>query len=240
MKGTKNLVIMVALVTLFIVSIVSAAPIGVLDSSVTGVSSSTRSTIAPYNISAQAGNVTEMNIDAITITNYWQGYYGNVTGTIVLADSSNATMYDWTQATASGQIYASRSNSITWSGIVCANAGNITAEDAAIGATGKTDSVSNTFSVSTEHEAFVVGTVSIGAGTCAEANLHNETGGKELDLFTNVLLADSSSNMVYTSILNNDALGFDNRQHDFQMIVGENGTNSNTDTTPYYFWVELV
>jgi hypothetical protein len=237
MKGTKNLVVLVALAILVMASsIVYAAPVGVLDSSVTGVSSSTRSAIDPYNISAQAGNVTEMNIDSITITNYWQGYYGNVTGTIVLADSSNATLYDWTQATASGQIYASITDQIAWAGIGCADIAEIEAEDVNIGSTGKTDSINNTFSTGVND--FFVGSVNV--VNCRETNLHNSTGDKQTDLFSNVLLADADGDIVYTSILNDNALGFDNRNHDFQLIVAENGSNSNTVTTPYYFWVELV
>ena len=45
-------------------------------------------------VAAQAGNVTQLTITHIMITKRWQGYYGNVTGTITLDDADNNTMYD--------------------------------------------------------------------------------------------------------------------------------------------------
>ena len=46
------------------------------------IDNSTRGTIAgsAVQISAQAGNVSELTINASKITEYWQGYYGNITG----------------------------------------------------------------------------------------------------------------------------------------------------------------
>ena len=237
-KGT--ILIMFLLATMFAFSsFVSADPIGA-DGGVTEIGSSTRDHVfSPYNSTAIAGNVTEMNIDAITVTNYWQGYYGNITGSIVLANSNNDTLYDWSITDSSGQVYASRADSITWASILCADSTQITAEDTAIGSTGKTDAINETFLTSVNHNVFSVGITTIDANTCAASSLHNSTGVKEDLLFSNVILYDGS-NAVYTSIINNDATGFDNKTHDFQLIVPEDGTNDNTDVTNYYFWVELV
>ena len=58
---------------------------------------------------ALAGNVTEITITGFTITQTWQGYFGNITGSITLDDGSGNTLYDWA-ADASfspiGEIYA--------------------------------------------------------------------------------------------------------------------------------------
>ena len=57
------------------------------------------STRAPMDtaesIQALAGNVTEININGFSTTQSWQGYFGNVTGTIQLADASDNQMYNW-------------------------------------------------------------------------------------------------------------------------------------------------
>jgi len=39
--------------------------------------------------------------------------------------------------------------------------------------------------------------------------------------------------------LEENVLGFDNRHHDFEMMVLEDGHNGNSGTTDYYFYVEL-
>jgi hypothetical protein len=67
--------------------------------------------------------------------------------------------------------------------------------------------------------------------------LYNGTGASSSS-FQEVVLSDGS-NLVYTSLLANDANGFDNKTHDFEMIVGENGHLGDTTSTPYYFYLEL-
>jgi hypothetical protein len=63
-------------------------------------------------IPALAGNVTELSISGFSITQSWQGYFGNVTGTIMLSDSSDNVMYNWSLASPEGEIYASTNSSI--------------------------------------------------------------------------------------------------------------------------------
>lgn len=193
-----------------------------------------------FNVSAEAGNVTELRINATSITQTWQGYYGNVIGMIVLGDSSNNTLMDWSiNGGIAGQIYATRVSSIAdWNALGCSNAGNITAEDTALGSTGKPDAVNNTFSTSINHNAFFVGTTPIGPNNCSAVNLKNATA-KSSD-WQEVLLS-SGANIVYTAILSNQKQGFNASNYDFQMIVGEDGHGAaSTSTTPYYFWVELA
>ena len=43
----------------------------------------------------------------------------------------------------------------------------------------------------------------------------------------------------YEALLNEDVLGFDNTAHDFEMLVLENGHETDTSTTTYFFYVEL-
>ena len=69
---------------------------------------------------AWAGNVTGLNISAQSITQAWQGYFGNVTGIITLDDSYNRTLYDWTLADPEGEVYAAN-DTVTWTNIQCFN-----------------------------------------------------------------------------------------------------------------------
>ena len=93
----------------------------------------------PQSISAQAGNVTELNIFCYTTTQSWQGYFGNVTGVIQLADAGNKIMYNWTLASPEGEVYSSTNGTgIQWANIQCFNftaMGNYTAESGTGGTT---------------------------------------------------------------------------------------------------------
>jgi hypothetical protein len=44
---------------------------------------------------AEAGNITTMNITGWSQTQTWSGFVGNVTGRIVLDDADNKSLYEW-------------------------------------------------------------------------------------------------------------------------------------------------
>lgn len=70
---------------------------------------------------ALAGNITELNVVGISTTQTWQGYVGNISGTIQLADASDNVLYNWTLAQPSGEIYATRNVTINWRSVQCFN-----------------------------------------------------------------------------------------------------------------------
>lgn len=213
---------------------VSAVPTG-SDGTITPISSSRFGTQAAKSTTAYAGNVTEFNLNATSITQTWQGYFGNITGRIVLGNSANQSMYDWTLASPNGEIYASRALLPTWSSIACANTANQTAEDVTLGSTGKADAVVNTFTAAS-HTGFYVGSVQIVTNTCNTTKPYVNTGVS--GAFEEVLLSDGT-NLVYTALLEQNVLGFDGRTHDFEMLVGEDGHDGNVAPTTYYFFLEL-
>jgi hypothetical protein len=207
--------------------------------SLTQLSSTTRdlSTLAQQSIGAQGGNVTEINIQALTITKSWQGYYGEVTGVITLQDGTNSTFYNWSDATPSGEVYATRSSSVSWTSVNCSTAANVTNEETYLGqAAADADSVSNTFAIGT-HPAFAVGGNSIIANTCPRTFGYVNNNTQSTD-FAMVLLA-SGDNRIYTTIMEDSVTGFDGETHDFQLLVGENEKSGSIGATPYYFFVEL-
>jgi len=71
---------------------------------------------------AEAGNVTELRLHGIGQTKSWQGYYGSITGVIVLDDAQNWTLYDWPNPDPTGEIYAvNRSATPSWKDVHCFN-----------------------------------------------------------------------------------------------------------------------
>ncbi len=234
----------------------------------------------PVNNSALAGNVTGLLIDGSTITRSWQGYFGNVTGTIILADSSNNMMYNWSIASPRGQIYSSVNDSgIQWSYLQCfnftssgeysddtANAGgtslygmnltqlhslyNIDSSgfDGSIRSSRDDDAVDHTFTYFDDgtgvdgkgHRLFYSTSLDFTEGECRTARIFGPHGTQAEDEFEEVLMYEpASGSVVFTSLLNEDLDGFDQNTHDFQMLVLEDGHGTDTDTTPYFFYVEL-
>lgn len=229
-------------ILLFIITDIAisiAAPVG--PSSANIGSSSRYSAINAANISAVAGNVTELNFNANTITNTWQGYFGNVTGTIVLGNSNNQSLYNWNLSSPTGEVYATRNSNIpNWDTISCANQEQINSEDALLGVnqTIDQDSVNRTFLNTTFFNSFYVGGININSTqNCRAVNLYDGTGSASTN-FQEVLLHDGNS-MIYTALLTQNSVGFDNRTYDFEMLVGEDGHLGDTNPLSYYFYLEL-
>jgi hypothetical protein len=185
----------------------------------------------------------------------WKGYVGNVTGTLVLADAQGFSIYDWTVTTSlSGEVFASRGSVINWTGINCTHTNATYWEDVAMNHTSPNDNISRTFNAS-DHDAFTVGTVSIAAGACVSINTFINGTPNSTDKFEEILLYDGGQtglnqtdntnfqNIVYTTIVEQDSLGFSNNTngstYDFQMIVAENGLSTWESSIAYYFFVEL-
>ncbi len=225
-----NLLLMGLFLFVFLSYFVSATPNG---ATLNPGASSHAPTDSPTSNNAIAGNVTELTISGDSTTQAWQGYFGNVTGAIKLADSSDNVMYNWSLTSPEGEVYASTSNSITWASIACMgdpssleSSFNIASDDE--------DGVDETFHLQ-NHAGFYTGNVHFAAGTCNNTKVYDNTG---TGVFDEVLLTDGT-NAVFASLLQDDATGFDSKTHDFEMLVLEDGHNTDTSVTPYYFWVEL-
>lgn len=213
-------------------------------------------------VPAVAGNVTEMSVSGFSITQSWQGYFGNVSGTIILADSSNNMMYNWNLTSPEGEIYASTNDSIEWNYIQCfnftadgsygddnGNAGgtsqygtNLTILENMFGiAYDDVDGVDETFTLlGSGHNTFYTNNFNFSEGECRNTQIFSNAGQGEDDKFEEALLYEpSTQSIVFASLLNEDILGFDDAPHDFEMLVLENGHLTDTSPTTYYFYLEL-
>lgn len=195
------------------------------------------STLNVTSVNAYAGNVTALDINALSVTQSWQGYYGNISGNLVLADGNNNSLYEWGNGTSNtGEIYASRNNSISWTTINCSNTTHITQEETFLGQSATdTDSVTNTFN-ETDHPSFLVGAQNM--TSCPSTNTYVSGAAQNTD-FEMILLADANNNTVYTTIIDDGTTGYNGQSHDFQMLVGDDGHAGDTQATTYYFYTEL-
>lgn len=202
---------------------------------VTEESSSTATPTSADSHNAIAGNVTELTIEGLSVTQTWQGYFGNVSGAITLENSDGDVMYNWSLASPTGEVYASVNNAVTWESIGCFNfTENGAAQEANYNIpSDAADGIDETF---TETVSLTTGSTTL--TDCMSTAVFAE-GASQAGTFDEALLWDGSS-MIFASILEEDVLGFDGKSHDFQMLVVEDGHEGNAVTTPYYFYVELA
>src|SRR3989338_1693424 len=214
------------------------------------VTSSRRAEASSATVPAYAGNVTELRINVSMVTQGWQAFYGTVSGTIVLDDAFNNSVYTWDLTSPEGEIYATRNNTpLNWTAgnIVCANLTNVETEESALnfnlGGGQDADGINETFT-NISHPSFSVGLQSFAADQCnftVSTYVNDSTpGGSVPRSFNETLLYSASERaVVYTALVTDDNYGFNGSRWDFQMLVGEDGHSGDTASTPYYFYVEL-
>ena len=193
------------------------------------------------SLTTTGGTIATLVLNATTQNPHWKAYVGNVTGTWVLEDANNYSIYEWSLSTIAGEVYVTRDGSITWGSIECANSTHISAEETIMNHTsGADDSINNTF-ILTTHDPFWTGDIEFTADECDHTLLTyvNDTTQTSTENFQEILLYEGSS-LVYTTLLEDSVQGFDLYYYDFQLIVAENGVDEPPSSTPYYFYVELA
>jgi len=231
------LLLMVSLVALALPA--SADPAG---ASLTYVSNTTAGAGTPGNRTDPRGTITTITLDGLQQDSFWKGYVGNVTGKLTLDDATGNTIYDWdlTGVTITGEVYATRNSSVSFTGIQCAQDTTVVAEQDFNNMTGTdADSINQTFSGST-HTSFYVGATPVANSTCrAIATYVNDTpqAANESNPFQEILLEDADANLLYVTLIEDAVAGFDTQPYDFQMIVAESDVKS--QPTTYYFFTEI-
>jgi len=206
-----------------IISLISGVSAAVNNATVTAGSESSYSPSTPAgNTSAQAGGTIEVNLSVDMSTQKWAGFYGQITGTIKLADASSNTFKDWTVSNVAGaKVYSSNTTTIDWANLAAA-----TNADMPAWLTSGSDSWANTFN-NNETQTF--------NGQNINANYtltYNSTG---TGVFKTYSLKDSSSNLIWAALAVDNGNGYNNQQVDYQLLVPVNGASATT----YYFYLEL-
>jgi hypothetical protein len=239
---------------LLVMSIAYAASAPYGPTSIDVVSSTRRTSFGSGSQSTQAdaGNVTQLIIETSTVTKRWQGYYGNITGSVTLDDANNWTMFDWGDVpNPKGEVYAANATVSDWSTIRCINLSstypghnctgqneaclNVTEIENAYGMTATdSDGVDETFNETLG--SITVGTVTV--NNCPMVNLYVNSSKQSTYYWNETMLTiNNTETIIYASIIHANTYGFNNKTWDFQMIVGDNGDDSLTTT--YNFYIEL-
>ena len=238
--GKSIMAIILAVALAFNMSMVLAAFVG---PTVTFVSNESRTENAASIINTTGGSITTVLLNATAQNQRWKAFVGNVTGSLTLDDANSYSIYDWSLGVVAGEVYATRSTqSILWTRINCSNVSHIRQEELAMNHTGPNDNISTTFNTQS-HSGFLVGETSISANSCFSIRTYVNDTPQSTD-FEELVLYDGNNNtngsVIYTTLIENNVRGFNNKDYDFQMIVPENGGATWSSSTAYYFYVELT
>lgn len=205
------------------ISLVQAAP---QDAQSTAGSTGQYSTSAANTVSAEGGNVTQVNVSSDSSTGKWQGFWGNISGSLQLGDGS-ATFYDWSSVSFQA-VYASPGNSITW-GSLTSLSGNLTAKDTDYGFTSSdADSINNTMTGASCN----AGTEIASADGVTPYNSSGSAGSWETCIAEDT--SDLAGTVFGTNIISAGADAYNGDNVQYQLMVPVNGATQN-----YYFYLEI-
>lgn len=210
-----------------------ATPVSALSEGATTVTEGTQSESGgdtALSDNAEGGYINSLDIGGSTQTSMWQGYYGNVTGSLTLEDSSGNSMTTWTYDDKGGEVFATTNQTADFTSIAAQNAAGADSLLAYMDDSTMSDSVADTFA-SGSHSAIEIGRTTITADAADLITLNTN--------FTEVILKDDADSLIWTAIINPNKNGFDGAPHDFQMIVPEDNAGTSA-VTAYYFFLELT
>ena len=220
MKGIK---ILLALAVFFV--LVGTASAAVNNASVTvGAESSYNSAVGAGNASVAAGGTSQVDVQSTQSTGRWAGFYGSITGTIVLADATSHWFKNWTVSNVAGAyVYASNASNPDFSTLTAASTAD---EPSWLNKTGAADNFQNTFAQA-ESRTF--------NGNSVTANYTETYNNAGTETFKTYALKDGSSDLIWAALAQNDVAGYNGNTVDYQLLVPVNGAAA----TNYYFFLEL-
>ncbi len=261
-KSKSILILLTAVLSVSLLAAYVLADAGPSGATVVAGTPNRSSADSPQTANAYAGNITMLTLGGYTITQTCTGYWGNVSSKIPLRDSSNNTLYNWTLASPSGEVYASTNSSISWLNIQCFNftaTGNFStsgeqAGNYSINGTNLTtletrfnissadvDGVDETFTFqgAGTHDKFFTGPVQFNVGQCHSTRVFDNTGAVS-DHFEEALLYEPvSTSVIFASLIESNMVAFNGATADFEMMVLDNGHGTDTAVTTYFLYVEI-
>ena len=179
------------------------------------------------NVTTEGGNVTNLNLAGNVSTEKWAGYWGNVSGRLVLAPSSGSLFYTWAWTSANGgEVCAVAAPSgFNWATLALPVAAQI---DTAFGfLTGETDATAGTLTTG----------CTVGVAGQNPAGLGNYTG---VGGFQTCAISDggtAKANYAFCVNITQGGSLFNGATGDYELLAPTNSTAGAFET--HYFWLEL-
>ncbi|MDN5328166.1 MAG: hypothetical protein PWP03_804 [Candidatus Woesearchaeota archaeon] len=225
-------VLMAVAMVLFLANNVFAATPG--GAQVTDNGENTYTPASPQTVDVNAGAIRNADLTAEMSTYRWAGLFGNASGTIVLASGSGLSankMFEWSaNATL---VFASTAGSVTWSSLAAATEAQVTTAFSHLNS--GSDSYANTF---TGSEALTTQTVA--AGSIASAPYAITKDDTASDYWKTYALYDGANVVFAGLVVPAGHNSYNGTLSQYQMILPEDGTNTDSNPTTYNVWLELI
>ncbi len=181
------------------------------------------------NVTTEGGNVSGVNVSAGVSTEKWASFYGDVVGSIVLADSSAAQVYSWTWATTDGgEVCVARDSAFDFSSLQLTTGGDVdtayayTTTDADSGTSTLTESCSATLD---------------DVGSAVTSNGVTLDSGFQTCAFDDGTSTPTTNELAFCVDINGTGVNYNGEAADYEIMVPTG--NGPSDTALYYFFVEL-
>ncbi|MFH1394099.1 MAG: hypothetical protein ABII71_00335 [Candidatus Micrarchaeota archaeon] len=180
------------------------------------------------NVTTEGGNVTNVNLGGNVSTERWAGFWGNVTGEIILSPSTSI-FYRWAWSSARGGEVCAVASPVPfdWTNVQAAVANDV---DSVWGFGDATDNATNTLTQAVCN-VYVAGTSVTTVG-----NLTGVGGFETCAVADNGAPAAKSDLAFCTNISQGGSL-FNGQDGDYEVLVPTDEADGATET--YYFWIEL-
>ncbi|NYZ78173.1 hypothetical protein H0N96_02105, partial [Candidatus Micrarchaeota archaeon] len=197
-----------------------------------------------YNYSFSAGGYTQLTPGQTQQSEVWQGFYGNISAIVGLANAAGQSFYNWSVLNVSGMIYATTSDNPSWGRT--SNDVSASTVDALWGFGAWSDNATQTFTPD-GNTAFTVGAGSGSVDIAANTRdfMNTFSGGLVIPgAFEEVLLTDSNAqtlkiSIIFASFVGNLKTSFNSSvQTHYQIIVPNNQRNA-TALDTYYLYFQL-
>jgi hypothetical protein len=184
------------------------------------------------NTSIEGGNISNSDIEGVTLTDRWAAFFGNVTGSIILGDNATGNhVYEWLwNASSGGAVCVSTDSDFDGS--------NVTGNDAALidnawgFDAGASDSATNTF---TDDDC----NIGIGASAvfnCTSVDTGDAGGFRTCSIKTEAALP-AKNDILFCTRINGSGIAYNGENAHFELMVptpyGVPGLES------YYFYANL-
>jgi len=179
------------------------------------------------SVTTEGGNVSGVNVSAGTSTEKWASFYGDVVGSIVLADSAATSVYSWTWATTEGgEVCVTQDQNYVWTNAETTTAALV---DTAFGfAAADADSAANTLD-----DACTV--------DLNEAPSVASVGATLLSSYTTCAVGDGTESaeddFAFCTDINGTGVNYEGVSADYELMVPTSDADAETET--YYFFIEL-
>lgn len=230
---TKYLVLAICVFSLLAVSVFAAQwPGGVsVDATDLGRFDDTNT----ESVDTDAGNITQVDLQANQSTMRWTAIFGNVTGDIKLGDADGDYIYNWT---AIGRVvYASVDATPDWANLEDALYADVTGALAYLADDTDADSYDNTFSGD-----LTTDTLDSDMFTISSDYVDTYDSSQALTWRTFSLMdgGGTADDLVFAAEVQDGGDSYKGSVVDYQMLLPEDGTQGDTTLTTYNLWVELV